>query len=130
MVFVNVYFGDTTAHAEYSLAFNNGFRYFCSMEKRRAHYSLLHVKALILVRGADAFTLTALTNARLMGLSAAQAVGVISSLTPAMFYKSMTAHFDSSVWQDVYHAPTPVGRCAYIKLMLQDVAVVIQFKEK
>ena len=85
---------------------------------------------LVAVRGCDAFTLTALTNARLMGLSADQSVAVISSLTPAMFYKSMTTLHDSSVWQDVYHAPTPVGRIAYIKITMQDGAVVIQFKEK
>jgi motility quorum-sensing regulator/GCU-specific mRNA interferase toxin len=86
------------------------------MEKRRAQYSLNDVKNLVAAKGADAFTLTALTNARLMGLSVAQDVAVVTTLTPTMFYKSMTTHFDSSVWQDVYHAPTPVGRCAYIKL--------------
>jgi len=100
------------------------------MEKRRAHYDLHDVKALVSLKGADAFTMTALTNARLMGLSASQAVAVILSLTSTMFYKSMTSHFDTSVWQDVYHAPTPVGRCAYIKLTPQSGAVVIQFKEK
>jgi len=100
------------------------------MEKRRPQYNLLEIKKLVTLKGADAFTLTALTNARLMGLSASQAVTVILSLTAAMFYKSMTTHFDTSVWQDVYHAPTPVGRYAYIKLSLQDGAVVIQFKEK
>jgi motility quorum-sensing regulator/GCU-specific mRNA interferase toxin len=100
------------------------------MEKRRPQYNLLEIKKLVILKGADAFTLTALTNARLMGLSASQAVTVILSLTAAMFYKSMTTHFDASVWQDVYHAPTPAGRYAYIKLTLQDSAVVIQFKEK
>jgi len=100
------------------------------MEKRRAHYPLHDVIHLIATKGADAFTITALTNSRLMGLSAAQAVAVVTALTPSMFYKSMTTHFDSSVWQDVYHAPTPVGRCAYIKLTLQEGAIVIQFKEK
>lgn len=100
------------------------------MEKRRAHYDLNDVKALVALKGADAFTLTALTNARLMGLSAAEAMAVVLSLTSAMFYKSMTTNFNTSVWQDVYHAPTPVGKCAYIKLTLHDGAVVIQFKEK
>lgn len=117
-------------YSNFYLAFNNGFRYFFVMEKRRAHNVLYDIKALVATRGADAFTLTALTNARLMGLSAQQAVAVIISLTSTMFYKSMTTHFDSSVWQDVYHAPTPVGRYAYIKLTLHDGVVVIQFKEK
>jgi len=46
-----------------------------------------------------------------------------------MFYKSMTTYADHRVWQDVYHAPCPNGKMAYIKLTLQDGAVVIQFKE-
>lgn len=32
--------------------------------------------------------------------------------------------------QDVYHAETPPGRAAYVKLTLRDHAPVIQFKEK
>ena len=100
------------------------------MEKRRQHYPLREVQKLVAIKGCDSFTLTALTNARLMGLSAEQSIAVIQSLTPAMFYKSMTTIHDSSIWQDVYHALTPVGRIAYIKLTMQDGAVVIQFKEK
>ncbi len=100
------------------------------MDKRRPHYSLREVQAVVALKGSDAFTLTAINNARLMGLSAAQSLAVILSLTPAMFYKSMTTNHDSTLWQDVYHAPTPVGRIAYIKITLQEGAVVIQFKEK
>lgn len=100
------------------------------MDKRRPHYPLREVQKLVSIRGCDTFTLTALTNARLMGLSADQSVAVIASLTPAMFYKSMTTLHDSSLWQDVYHAPTPIGRVAYIKITMQEGAVVIQFKEK
>jgi hypothetical protein len=37
-----------------------------------------------------------------MGLSEEQALLVLASLARAMFYKSMTTHADSSVWQDVY----------------------------
>lgn len=77
-----------------------------------------------------AFTATALFNAAAMGLSEEQALLVLASLTRAMFYKSMTTYADSSVWQDVYHAPTVNGRMAYIKLTFQQGAVVIQFKEK
>jgi motility quorum-sensing regulator/GCU-specific mRNA interferase toxin len=65
-----------------------------------------------------------------MGLSEAQAVAVILSLSRPMFYKSMTTHADHTVWQDVYHAPTPTGKVAYVKLTLKNGAVVIQFKEK
>jgi len=54
----------------------------------------------------------------------------IAGLTPALFFKSMTSHLDHRVWQDVYHAPCPNGKTAYIKLTLQAGSVVIQFKER
>jgi motility quorum-sensing regulator/GCU-specific mRNA interferase toxin len=76
------------------------------------------------------FTATALFNAAAMGLSEEQMLRVLALLSRAMFYKSMTTHGDSSIWQDVYHAPTPNGKVAYIKLTLQQGTVVIQFKEK
>ena len=45
------------------------------------------------------------------------------------FYKSMTTHASSKIWQDACHAPTPEG-VAYVKVTLrEDGAVVIQFKE-
>jgi motility quorum-sensing regulator/GCU-specific mRNA interferase toxin len=100
------------------------------MEKKRPHYVLQAIQSIVARRGSDAFTVTALTNARLMGLSAAETISVVMSLKSAMFYKSMTTHEDSKIWQDVYHAPTPVGITAYIKVTLQDGAVVIQFKER
>ena len=65
-----------------------------------------------------------------MGLTSAEMLGVIASLQRRFFYKSMTTYFDHTVWQDVYHAPTPVGKEAYIKITMRDAAPVIQFKEK
>ncbi len=100
------------------------------MDKRRPHYNLNELKKIVVAKGSDAFTLTALTNARVMGLSGSQSIDVILALVSSMFYKSMTTLHDASIWQDVYHAPTPVGKIAYIKITLQDGAVVIQFKEK
>jgi len=100
------------------------------MEKRQPHYSLTILQARIAEQGIMVFTATALFNAVAMGLSEKQVLLVLASLTRAMFYKSMTTYTDSSIWQDVYHAPTPGGKAAYIKLTLQQGAVVIQFKEK
>ena len=66
-----------------------------------------------------------------MGLSETEALQVLLSLRKNMFYKSMTTHSDHRVWQDVYHAPTPIGKIAYVKLTLRpNGTVVIQFKEK
>lgn len=47
------------------------------------------------------------------------------------FYKSMTTHVSTQVWQDVYHPATPNGKVAYVKVTLRtDGSIVIQFKEK
>lgn len=100
------------------------------MEKRKPHYNLLEVQACIKQRAIAAFTATALFNIATLELSVDQALQVLASLNRSMFYKSMTTHADNSIWQDVYHAPIPNGKLAYIKLTLQNSAVVIQFKEK
>lgn len=101
------------------------------MEKRKPHYDLAAVKAVVRQRGADAFTATALVGARCMGLDAVQAIGVVCAMTHADFYKSMTTHAASQVWQDVYHPATLNGPVAYVKVTLRtDGSVVIQFKEK
>lgn len=57
-------------------------------------------------------------------------LAVIASLSRREFHKSMTTFSDHRVWQDVYHATTPVRKYAYIKITLRDTAPVIQFKEK
>jgi len=80
--------------------------------------------------GRSAFTATALRGADALGLTWNEALGVVFGLQRGMLFKSMTTHADSRVWQDVYHAPCPNGKTAYIKLTLRDGAVVIQFKEK
>lgn len=100
------------------------------MEKRLPHYLLAAIQARIAEQGVMVFTATALFNAAAMGLSEEQALLVLLSLTRVMFCKSMTTYADSSVWQDVYHSPTPNDKVAYIKLTLQQGSVVIQFKEK
>jgi motility quorum-sensing regulator/GCU-specific mRNA interferase toxin len=101
------------------------------MEKRRSHYDLAAVKLAVRRRGADAFTATALVGAQAMGLDAAGAVDVVCAMTRADFYKSMTTHASSQVWQDVYHCVAPNGKVAYVKVTLRvDGSIVIQFKEK
>ena len=65
-----------------------------------------------------------------MGLSETEALAVIASLSNGMLLKSMTTHADHRLWQDVYHAPCTNGKTAYIKLAMQDGALVVQFKEK
>ena len=101
------------------------------MEKRKPHYDLATVKLSVQQRGADAFTATALAGARAMGLDSASAIGVVCAMTRVNFYKSMTTHAASQVWQDVYHCVAPNGKVAYVKVTLRvDGSIVIQFKEK
>jgi len=100
------------------------------MEKKKAHYPLSAIQALVRQSGFDAFTRIAQIGAMEMGLSEAQALGVVQALESGMLRKSMTTHADHTVWQDVYDAPCPNGKTAYLKLTLQEGRAVIQFKEK
>jgi motility quorum-sensing regulator / GCU-specific mRNA interferase toxin len=100
------------------------------VEKRTPHYDLARVQADAVKLGAAAFTKTALDGGRAMGLTSQEMLSVIASLAWRNFYKSMTTYADHRVWQDVYHAPTPVGKEAYVKITLRNWAPVIQFKEK
>jgi motility quorum-sensing regulator/GCU-specific mRNA interferase toxin len=100
------------------------------VEKRSPHYDLARVQAAVARLGAAAFTKTALDGGRTMGLTTAEMLAVIASLSRGEFYKSMTTFSDHRIWQDVYHAATPVTKYAYIKITLRDTAPVIQFKER
>jgi motility quorum-sensing regulator/GCU-specific mRNA interferase toxin len=99
------------------------------MEKRKAHYSLTAVIAVVRERKAASFTKSSIDGGRSMGLTMSQMIEVVCALKSHHFYKSMTTYNDNTVWQDVYHADTWAGK-AYIKLTFRgDGAPVIQFKE-
>jgi len=100
------------------------------MEKRKPHYALETIQAVVAFGKLKAFTITAQRGAEALEISQDEAVGMVLALDYRQFYKSMTTHADHRVWQDVYHARCPNGRMAYIKLTLRDDGVVvIQFKE-
>ena len=70
-------------------------------------------------------------NGHAMGLIVQDMIEVVCSMTIANFYKSMTTYHDHTAWHDVYHAITPVGSIAYIKVSdPSGRRPVIQFKEK
>lgn len=102
------------------------------MEKSKPHYLLSEIQSEVARRGAAAFTKTALKNGREMGLTVSQLMDVVLGLARKHFIKSMTTHTDYTVWQDIYHADTPVGIVAYIKVTgYEDGSPpVIQFKEQ
>jgi motility quorum-sensing regulator/GCU-specific mRNA interferase toxin len=104
--------------------------YYKIMEKHVPHYPLRDVQQAVEMRGASAFSRTAIDNGGAMGLSTRDMIYCVCAMTRKCFYKSMTTYESSKVWQDVYHAPTPAG-LAYVKVTLrEDGAIVIQFKEK
>ena len=100
------------------------------MEKGRPHYDLADMQAQIAVLGVAAFTKTAFDGGRAMGLTTAEMLAVVADLGRRDFYKSMTTYADHRVWQDVYHATTPNGKNAYIKLTAVNDRPVVQFKER
>lgn len=51
-----------------------------------------------------------------MGLEESEMRAVIAKLTTRNLFKSMTETRDNTIWQDVYHAMTPVGIVAYINI--------------
>ncbi len=99
------------------------------MEKRKPHYPLARVKVLI-QEGMYRVTRTALRCAvRDFGYAdPSQLVGRVLRLEAKDFYKSMTTHHDSTLWQDVYR-PLIEDTPAYVKVqILDDTTVVISFK--
>jgi motility quorum-sensing regulator / GCU-specific mRNA interferase toxin len=100
------------------------------MEKKRPHYSLKLVKRLIADKERDPFTQSAKNGAAEMGLNADELRGVVAGLTVRDFYKSMTTHNSSIVWQDVYRPVTRLG-AAYVKVTIypQENLIVVSFKE-
>ena len=70
------------------------------MEKHKPTYDLESFK-----QSDFAITKTATQTAAELGLDDTGIRRVISSMTPSMFYKSMTSYANHRLWQDVYHVP-------------------------
>ncbi len=99
------------------------------MEKRKPHYALSRVKALI-QEGRYRVTRTAFTCAtRDFGyVETSQLADSVRGLEGKDFHKSMTTLLDSKLWQDVYR-PRIEGMPAYVKIQIvDDTTVVISFK--
>lgn len=97
------------------------------MEKRKPHCPLSAIKALV-QDGKVRATRSAIETATELGVYNLESMAaVVMTLTQADFYKSMTTHVDSTVWQDVYHAKTAAGT-AYLKLTVIDDVLIVSFK--
>jgi len=99
------------------------------MEKRRPHYDLKAIQAQMNSIETMNLTMTAWHGIKATGMSLADALTAIKRLSPGNFYKSMTVHADSRVWQDVYHAEWK-GRALYIKFQQHEEYFVVSFKER
>ena len=96
------------------------------MEKRSPHFKLAVVKTLVYackVRTTNA----ARVGASELGISLSDMLAVLTTLTPADFYKSMTTHADHRVWQDVYRPNTQWGDL-YLKLTVIDDVLIVSCK--
>ena len=100
------------------------------MEKRKPHYSLTSIQLMVSDQANKVFTATALDGGLEMGLEEREMREVVCKLAVRNLFKSMTTSRDHTVWQDVYHAMTPVGIMAYIKVTgyTDGRPPVIQFK--
>jgi len=75
------------------------------VEKLKPHYDLKTIQATFCEVGTLRLTRTATKCAEELGMSLTDVVLSIQGIVSTNFYKSMTAHADHRVWQDVYHVP-------------------------
>ena len=97
------------------------------MEKNSPHCKLSVIKALV-ETGKVRTTQSARVGADALGFDFAGMLAVVSALTTADFYKSMTTHADHTIWQDVYRPKTSAGD-VYLKLTVIDDLLIVSFKE-
>jgi motility quorum-sensing regulator/GCU-specific mRNA interferase toxin len=74
-------------------------------EQRKPTYDLDAFKAAFASVDTINVTGTALRGAAAIGFGRTEIVSVIQTMRRSHFYKSMTAHADHRVWQDVCHVP-------------------------
>jgi motility quorum-sensing regulator/GCU-specific mRNA interferase toxin len=85
------------------------------------------VRAMV-AAGRVRIAISALARGAALGFGFEGIVGVVASLDPGDFYKSMTTRADHRVRQDVYRPKTPAGE-VYLKLTVLDDVPIVSFKE-
>jgi motility quorum-sensing regulator/GCU-specific mRNA interferase toxin len=101
------------------------------MEKRRAHYDLVSIKATFSTVDGLRLTESSLVFATIeLGLADTGIVDLIQSVERTHFYKSMTSVRDHRIWQDVYHLPFD-ARLLYVKFTTDESGyLLISLKDK
>lgn len=100
-------------------------------EKRKPHYSLKQLHALVLDSTTRRITFSSRDGATALGWSETEIVQCVLGLVPQDFYKSMTTYYNTKLWQDVYR-PVFHRVDLYVKLQIspEGQGVVISFKER
>jgi motility quorum-sensing regulator/GCU-specific mRNA interferase toxin len=97
------------------------------VEKRTPHYKLTLVQALAKA-GKVHTTHAARAGAIELGLTFAEMLTTVLTMTSADFHKSMTTYADHTQWQDVYRPATHAGD-VYLKLTVVNDLLIVSFKE-
>lgn len=85
---------------------------------------------LLIQQGQYRTTSVARTGAAALGLDLNGLLSVVTDLPQnGSFYKTMESKQDPGHWMDVYHTVTPTGDDVYLKLMIQNGALIVSFKE-
>ncbi|MFA7480747.1 MAG: type II toxin-antitoxin system MqsR family toxin [Vulcanimicrobiota bacterium] len=101
------------------------------MDKRRPTYDLTSIQKAFSEPDRLRATTTATRDAKSLGFDQSKIVATIQSMEHGHFKKSMTAHGNSQLWQDVYYVPSEVGTL-YIKFTAGVISefLLLSFKEK
>lgn len=101
------------------------------MEKRRPHYALEQIHLLANDPKKIQFTRSALDGGIELGMDLQMMRSVVMGLRKPDFYKSMTTHASSKVWQDVYHPHFREMRL-YLKLTVvtENELLIVSFKRR
>ena len=104
--------------------------YLDMVDKRKPHHDLQAIKSAF-SSGKGLFTGVATRDAAGLGCGLSEITAVIQAITRSHFYKSMTANYNASVWQDVYHVPHD-GMTLYVKFTDNGGSefTLLSFKEK
>jgi motility quorum-sensing regulator / GCU-specific mRNA interferase toxin len=97
------------------------------MEKKKPHYDLLVIKALI-DKGKVSTTAQALAGGATLGFNYVEILKIVRTLNYKDFYKSMTAYSNHKEWQDVYRISIKDSEI-YIKIMVINDVLILSFKE-
>ena len=98
------------------------------MQKKVAHYSLESIKDFI-NDGNYFITRTARVDYINLGLDDEDVIEIIMGLLSKDLHKSMTTYANNKIWQDVYYKNIDDLEL-YIKLQINEKAIVISFKER